>query len=67
MDSKLWILLNPASDQVQKHSETALDTPEKDGIESGFPVKVHSIPGKTIAICKFLGGATAAQKGKCKC
>ena len=30
-------------DQVQKHSETALDTPEKDGIESSFPIKMHLI------------------------
>ena len=29
MDSKLWILLNPASNQVHKHSETALDTQKK--------------------------------------
>ena len=54
MDSKLWILLNPVTDQVQKHSETALDTPEKEGTESSFPVKVHAIPGKTPAICEFL-------------
>ncbi len=54
MDSKLWILLNPASDQVQIHSETALDTPENEGTKSGFPIKVHAIPGKTPAICEFL-------------
>ena len=56
MDSKLWILLNPASDQVHKHSETALDTPPKknEGTESSFPIKVHAIPGKTPAICEFL-------------
>lgn len=53
MDSKLWILLNPVTDQVQKHSETALDAPKKEGAESSFPVKVHAIPGKTSAICKI--------------
>ena len=41
------------TDQVQKHSETALDTPKKEGTESSFPVKMHLIPGKTPAICKF--------------
>ena len=41
MDSKLWILLNPASDQVHKHSETALDTPKIEGTESSFPEKMH--------------------------
>ena len=40
-------------DQVHKHSETALDTPKKEGTESSFPVKVHAIPGKTSAICKI--------------
>ena len=54
MVSKLWILLNPVSDQVQKHSETALDTPKNEGTESRFPIKVHAIPGKTPAICEFL-------------
>ena len=54
MDSKLWISLNHASDQVHKHSETALDTPEKEGTESSFPIKMHLIPGKTPAICEFL-------------
>ena len=43
MDSKLWILLNPVTDQVQKHSETALDTPENEGTKSGFPVKMYLI------------------------
>ena len=43
MDSKLWILLNPASDQVHKHSETALDTPKKEGTAGGFSVKTHLI------------------------
>ena len=43
MDSKLWVLLNPASDQVHKHSETALDTLKKEGTESSFPVKMHLI------------------------
>ena len=66
MDSKLWILLNPASDQVQKHSETVLDAPKKEGAESSFPIKVHAIPGKTPAICKFFGGVTVVQKGKRK-
>ena len=66
MDSNLWILLNPASDQVHKHSETALDTPKKEGTESSFPVKMHLIPGKTPAIYKIFGGATVVQKGKRK-
>ena len=43
MDSKLWILLKPVTDQAQKHSETALDTPKKEGTESSFPVKMHLI------------------------
>ena len=43
MDSKLWVLLNPASDQVHKHSETALDTLKKEGTDSRFPVKMHLI------------------------
>ena len=38
---------------MQKHSETALDTPKKEGTESSFPVKVHLIPGKTPAIYKI--------------
>jgi hypothetical protein len=29
---------------VQKHSETALDTPKNDGTKSSFPVKVHAVP-----------------------
>ena len=53
MDSKLGVLLNPATDQVQKHTETALDTPKKEGTESSFPIKVHAIPGKTPAIYKI--------------
>ena len=44
-----WSLI----DQVQKHSETALDTPKNEGAESRFPVKMHLIPGKTPAIYKF--------------
>ena len=67
MDSNLWILFSPATYQVQKHSETAPDTPKKEGTESSFPVKVHLIPGKTPAIYKIFGGATVVQKGKCKC
>ncbi len=43
MDSKLWILLNPVTDQVQKHRETALDTLKKEGTESRFHVKMHLI------------------------
>ena len=66
MDSKLWISLNPATDQVQKHSETALDATKNEGAESSFPIKVHAIPGKIPAICKFLRGATVVQKGKRK-
>jgi len=38
---------------VHKHSETAFDTPKKEGAESSFPVKVHLIPGKTPAIYKI--------------
>ena len=30
-------------DQVQKHSETALDTPKKEDTESSFPMKMHAI------------------------
>lgn len=37
-------------DQVQKHTETALDTPEKEGTKSSFPVKMHSAPDKNPAI-----------------
>ena len=66
MDSKLWILLNPVTDLVQKHSETALDTTKNESAESSFPIKVHVIPGKIPAICKFLGGAAVVQKGKRK-
>ena len=40
-------------DQAQKHSETALDTPKKEGTEGSFPIKVHLIPGKTPAIYKI--------------
>ena len=29
---------------MQKHSATAPDTPEKEGIESSFPVKMHAMP-----------------------
>ena len=43
MDSKLWILLNPVTHLVQKHSETALDTLKKEGTESSFPEKMHLI------------------------
>ena len=64
MDSKLWISLNPASDPVQKHSETALDTPKNEGTESSFPIKVHAIPGKTPAICEIFGAANVVQKPK---
>lgn len=49
MDSKLWILLKLATDQVQKHTKTALDPLEKEGTESSFPVKLHAIPNKTPA------------------
>ena len=48
---------------MQKHSETALDTPENEGAESSFPVKVHLIPGKTLAIYKFRG-ANVVQNPK---
>ena len=41
-------------DRVQKHSETALDTPKNEGTESSFPIKMHLIPGETPAIYKFL-------------
>ena len=46
----MWVI-----GQLQKHSETALDTPENEGAESSFPVKMHLIPGKTPAIYKFCG------------
>lgn len=64
MDSKLGVLLNPASDQVHKHSETALDTPKNEGTESSFPVKMHLIPGKTPTIYKILRGANVVQNPK---
>ena len=64
MDSNLWILLNPASDQVHKHSETALDTLKKEGTESSFPVKMHLIPGKTPAICEFLVVQNSKEKSQ---
>ena len=69
MDSKLWILLNPVTDQVQKHSETALDTPKNEGTESSFPIKMHSIPGKPPAICKIsvVQPWCKKEKEKCKC
>ena len=56
-------------DQVQKHSETALDTPKNEGAESSFPIKVHAIPGKTPAICEFLVVQPwcKKEKEKCKC
>ena len=50
-------------DRVQKHSKTALDTPENEGTKSGFPIKVHAIPGKTPAIYKFCG-ANVVQNPK---
>ena len=53
-------------DQVQKHTETAPDTPEKEGTKSSFPVKMHLIPGKTPAIYKIFCGANVVQKGKRK-
>ena len=34
----MWVI-----DQLQKHSETALDTPENEGAKSSFPVKMHLI------------------------
>ena len=39
---------------MQKHSETALDTPKKEGTESSFPVKMHLIPDTIPVICEFL-------------
>ena len=44
----MWVI-----DQVQKHSETALDTLKNGGTESSFSIKMHLIPGKTPAICEF--------------
>ena len=52
---------------VQKHSETALDTPKKEGTESSFPVKVHLIPGKTPAIYKIFVVQMWCKRGKEKC
>ncbi len=37
-------------DQVQKHTETAPDTPEKEGTKSSFPVKMHSIHRRNLKI-----------------
>lgn len=34
----MWVI-----DQLQKHSETALDTLKNGGTESSFPVKMHLI------------------------
>ena len=53
-------------DLVQKHTETALDTPEKEEIRSSFPVKMHSIPRRNPAIHSTSGGAAVMQKGKRK-
>ena len=39
-----------AIDQVQKHTETALDTLKKEGTRGSFPVKTHSVPDKNLAI-----------------
>ena len=50
-------------DQVQKHSETALGTLIFLGIKSSFPVKVHSVSGRTPAICKTY----VVQKPKANC
>ena len=47
---------------MQKPAETALDTPEKEGTESSFPIKMHSIPGKTPAIYKIFCGAKSKRK-----
>jgi hypothetical protein len=47
---------------VQKHSETALDTPKNEGTESSFPVKVYAIPGKNSSDLKSLRGAAVVQK-----
>jgi hypothetical protein len=47
---------------VQKHSETALDTPKNDGTKSSFPVKVYAIPGKNSSDLKSLRGAAVVQK-----
>ena len=57
------------TDQAQKHNETALDTPKKEGAESSFPIKVHAIPGKTPEICKIfvVQPWCKKQKEKCKC
>ena len=41
---------------MHKHSETALDTPEKEGTESSFPIKVHSVvPRKEWSSVKSYG------------
>ena len=52
---------------MHKHSETALNTQKNDGTKSSFPIKVHAIPGKTPAICKFLVAQMWCKKEKCKC
>ena len=52
------------TDQVQKHSETALDTQKKEGTESSFLMKMHLIPGKTPAIYKIFCGANVVQNPK---
>ena len=47
----MWVI-----DQLQKHSETALDTLKNGGTESSFPVKVHSVvPRKAWPSVKSYG------------
>ena len=46
LNSYAWALILSFSNnthQVQKHSETALDTQKKEDTESSFPMKMHSI------------------------
>lgn len=44
---------NYLTNQVHSHTETALDAPKNEGLESSFPIKMHSRPGKPPAICKI--------------
>ena len=75
-------LTESPTDQVQKHSETALDTQKKEDTESSFPVKMHAIVHhyarssvkfhtftdelKKLAQNSPSGGASVVQKGKRK-
>ena len=64
MDSKLWILLNPAIEQVQKHSEAALDTPKKRGYREQFSYKSARDTRQNFSNLQNFRGANMAQNPK---